>query len=241
VPSRCLSGRQRGRWLAKAPDPGASNNGRLVNFCDCHPCDRLEAPGGATRSSASSSRCRTSRRRSSSSRAWLATRQSGWLAALASSAWASVCSSRPTRFGFILAPVRPIPDAPQQQWKQTQRCPKGPPGDARAFACEGSCGFVRCRAGRRPPGRATGVSSTGCALRLLPPAHATARAEARGRAERHRSRACPSRPGIPGPTHIPFWGRAGPWLVPWTWSGKRRPGQVRRSNHLSGSSSGHNR
>jgi hypothetical protein len=30
---------------SEAPDPGVSNNGRLVNFCDCHPCDRLEAVG----------------------------------------------------------------------------------------------------------------------------------------------------------------------------------------------------
>jgi hypothetical protein len=49
----------------------------------------------------------------------------------------------------------------------------------------------------------------------------------------------PSRPIIPA-SPAPKSGGAGPWLVPWTWSGKRRAGQLRRSDHLAGSS-GHNR
>src|SRR5215218_4071723 len=220
VPERAPT---RGRWRAKAPDQGQQQRqtGQLLRM---PPCYRLEAPGGAKRSSASSSRCRTSSRRISSSRAWLATRQSGWLAALASSAWASVCSSRPIRFGFILAPRHPVPYAPAAAVESDSAIPEGPPGVARAFACEGSCGSVRCRAGRRPVGRAMGVCSTGCALRLvrctrrgpeLPPGAARS-GIARG--------PVPNKPVIPGPTYS--LGRAGPWLVPWTWSGQtpRRTG-----------------
>jgi hypothetical protein len=203
--------------------PAGTGTTTLLNVCEGHPCYRLEAPGGAKRSSASSSRCRTNSRRISSSRAWLATRESGWLAALASSAWASVCSSNPIRLGFILAPRHPVPYAPVAAGESDAEMPKGPPGGARAFGCEGSCRAVRCRAGRRSVGQARGVWSTGCAWRLVLAAHAAAPSFHPGpRGAASLGGLSPAGLVIPGPAPIPFEG-AGPWLMPWTWSGQTPP------------------
>jgi hypothetical protein len=202
--------------------PAGTGTTTLLNVCECHPCYLLEAPGGAKRSSASSSRCRTNSRRISSSRAWLATRQSGWLAALASSAWASVCSSRPIRFGFILAPRHPVPV-----------CPRSSSGIRRRAARRALPVVQGLRLRRFVPGcalpswQAPRRARNGCLEHrfrvALGPLHTPRpRAFTRGRAERHRSGACPRRPVIPGPTHIPF-GRAGPRLMPWTWSRQTPP------------------
>jgi hypothetical protein len=118
----------------------------------------------------------------------------------------------------------------QQQWNQTQRCPKDPPGVARAFACEGSCRFMRCRAGRRPIGRAMGVCRTGCALCLVRVAHAAAPSFSPGAARSgiargpvpHQTRDPRPRPYPPlrGPVH---------GSCPGPGAGKHRPGQVRRT------------
>jgi hypothetical protein len=173
----------------------------LLNFCECHPCYLLEAPGGAKRSSASSSRCRASSRRISSSRAWLDTRQSGWLAALARSAWASVCSSRPIRFGVHPRPRHPVPVCPRSsgtRLRVARRASQCCPGPSAAEVRAGSC--VAELAGA-PVGRAMGVCSTGCAWRVVRRHTPRPRASTRGRAERHRSGACPSRPVILGLAH----------------------------------------
>jgi hypothetical protein len=60
--------------------------------------------------------------------------------------------------------------------------------------------------GRRPAGR---VCSTGCALRLVSAAHAAAPSFSPGAARSGIARGpVPSRPVIPGPTHLPWEGRS---------------------------------
>ena len=124
-----------------------------------------------------------------------------------------------------------------------------PRSDARRASrcCQGvwlrgsSCGSVRCRAGRRPAGRAMGVCSTvaGCAwFRLHTP---RPRASTRGRAERHRSGACPQQARHPRPRPPPSWeGRSMARAL-----GLERANAARdRSAEIpsvGGSSSGHNR
>jgi hypothetical protein len=100
---------------------------------------------------------------------------SGWLAALARSAWASVCSSRPIRFGFILAPRHPVPYAPAAAVESDLEMPEGrPPSVARASGCEAHAGPCVAELAGARRARAMGVCSTGCALRLISAAHAAA-------------------------------------------------------------------
>jgi hypothetical protein len=222
VPSRCLSGRQRGRWRAKAPDPGPATTSdwptsatatRVIAW-------RHQAGPRAPRPPAAGQDQPPPHQLVQGPAGHSPVRMVGGL------------GEQRVGLGLLLKthqvrvhprPRHPIPDAPQQQWKQTQRCPKGPPGDARAFACEGSCGFVRYRAGRPPAGRqrpslAPAARCACCRRHTLRP-----RASTRGRAERHRSRACPQQTRHPRPHPYPLWGRAGLWLVPWTWSGQTPP------------------
>jgi hypothetical protein len=98
--------------------------------------------------------------------------------------------------------------------------PEGPPGVARAFGCEarraGPC--VAELAGAPQGAQRASVAplrvalGSGCTRRgpELPPGAARS-GIARG--------PVPSRPVIPGLAH-PQAGRAGPWLVPWAWSGQ---------------------
>jgi hypothetical protein len=166
---------------------------------------------------------RTSRR-ISSSKAWLATRQSGWLAALASSAWALVCSSRPIRFGFILAPRHPIPYAPAAAVESASEMPQGPPGGASLLGCKGSCRAVRLQRWQAPHRARNWVSVAPVApwawFRLHTPRPRAFHPGPRGAALL--GGLSPAGLVIPGPAHIPF-ERAGPWLMPWTWSGQTPP------------------
>jgi hypothetical protein len=218
VPSRCLSGRQRGR-ASESSRSGASNNVRLVNFCECHPCDRLEAPGGATRSSASSSRAGPAAAASARpGPGWPLASPDGWRP------WRAARGPRsapqdPSGSGSS-SPPSSHPGCPPAAVEADSEMPKGPPGDARAFACEGSCvtELAGAPAGRQRPSLAPAARCACCRRHTLRP-----RASTRGRAERHRSRACPQQTRHPRPHPYPLWGRAGLWLVPWTWSGQTPP------------------
>jgi hypothetical protein len=152
------------------------------------------------------------------------------------SAWASVCSSRPIRFGFILAPGSSRPVCPQQQRNQTQSCPKGLPVLPGPLAAR--LGRARALPSWQAPRRAcTGVCSTGCAwFRRHTPRPRAFHPGPRGAALLGGlSPADPSSPAHPSPLGGPVHGSC-----PEPGMGKRRVRQVRRSTHLAGSSSGHN-
>jgi hypothetical protein len=191
---------------------------------------RLGRRGPAGTGTTSSSRCRTNSRRISSSRAWLATRQSGWLAALASSAWASVCSSRPIRFGFILAPRHPVPV-----------CPRSSSGIRRRAARRALPVVQGLRLRRFVPGcalpswQAPRRARNGCLEHrfrvALGPLH-TPRPRAfhpgpRGAASLG---ARPQQTRDPRPRPHPLWEGPVHGSCPGPGAGKRRPGQVRKTN-----------
>jgi hypothetical protein len=114
-----------------------------------------------------------------------------------------------------------------------------PPGVARAFGCEARAGpCVAELAGGA--GRATGVCSTGFALRLVPAAHAAApRFHPGPRGAASLGGLSPTDPSSPASPISPLEGPVH-GSCPRPGAGKRHAGQVRRSNHLGGSSSGHN-
>jgi hypothetical protein len=98
---------------------------------------------------------------------------------------------------------------------------------------------VRCRPGRRPRRACDGCLQH--RLRLVPAAHAAAPSFSPGAARSGIARGpVPSRPVIPGPRPSPSWEGPVHGSCPGPGMGKRRARQVRRSNHLAGSSSGHN-
>jgi hypothetical protein len=118
---------------------------------------------------------------------------------------------------------------PQQQRNQPQKRPEGPPGCWQGLGCGAHA--VRCRAGRRPAGHATGVCGTVARCAWLRLHTLRPRVRARGRAERRCSWPVPSRPSSPsrprpqslaGPVHRP---------CPGPGAGKRHAGQVGRSTH----------
>jgi len=237
VPSRCLSGRQRGRWRAKAPDQGpattsdwsiSANATRVIAWRhQAGPSASRPPAAGAGPAAAASAR---------PGRGWPLASPDGWRP------WPAARGPRsappdPSGSGSSSPPVIPSRMPAQQQWNQTQRCPKGPPSGGRAFACEGSC--VAELAGA-PVGRAMGVCSTGCAWRLVRVAHAAAPSFHPGPRGAASLGACPQQTRHPRPHPYPLGGRPVHGSSPGPGAGKRRPGQVRRSNHLSGSSSGHN-
>ena len=190
---------------------GPSHVGKvtLVNVCECHPCYLLEAPGGAKRSSPPVAGAGPAAGASARpGRGWRPASPDGWRPWR--SAWASVCSSRPIRFGFILALGSSRPVCPPATAESDAELPEGPPGIARALAAR----LGRARA--LPSWQAPHKAGNGCLqhrLRLvfggtrrgpeLPPGAARS-GIARG--------PVPSRPVLPGPPISP--GRAGPRLVP---------------------------
>ena len=136
-------------------------------------------------------------------RGWRPASPDGWRPW--SSAWASVCSSRPIRFGFILAPSSSRPVCPPATAESDAELPEGPPGIARALAAR--LGQVRALPSWQAPIGGQWVSAAPVALG----SGGTRRGPelfTRGRAERHRSGPVPSRPVIPGPTHLPWEGRS---------------------------------
>jgi hypothetical protein len=229
VPSRCLSGRQRGRWLAKAPDQGpattsdwstSANATRVISWRhQAGPSAPRPPAAGAGPAAGASAR---------PGRGWPLASPDGWRP------WREARGPRsapqdPSGSGSSSPPVIPSRMPLEQRWNQTQRCPKGPPGGGRAFACEGSCGFMRCRAGRRPIERAMGVCSTGCALRLVRVAHAAAPSFSPGAARSGIARGPdPQQTRHPRPHPSPLGGPVH-GSCPRPGAGKRRAGQVRRN------------
>jgi hypothetical protein len=132
--------------------------------------------------------------------------------------------------------VIPSSYAPQQQRNQTRRGPKGLPA-LPGLGCEARAGPCVAELAGAPAGRVTDI----CRSIALGSGGTRRGPElfTRGRAERHRSGACPQQTHPPRPHPTPLGGPVH-GSCPGPRAGKRRVRQVRRSNHLAGSSSGHN-
>jgi hypothetical protein len=208
----------------------------LVNFCECHPCYLLrhqEGPSaprppaaGAGPATGASARPRHGCRPAS---------PDGWRP------WREARGPRsapqdPSGSGSSSPLVIPSPSAPSSSGirrrvaRRASRCGQG-------LWLRGLGGSVRCRAGRRPIRRAMGVCSTGCAwFRRHTPRPRAFHPGPRGAASLG---ACPQQTRPPRPHPSPLGGPVH-GSCPEPGAGKRRARQVRRSNHLAGSSSGHN-
>ena len=140
---------------------------------------------------------------------------------------------------YSLPLVIPSPCAPAAAAESATAMPEGPPGSARAFGCEVRAGSWIAELAGAPIGQAMGVWSTGCALCLDPPAHAAAPSFHPGPRGAASLGACPRQARHPRPRPPPSWEGPVRGSCPGPGVGKRRAGQVRRSDHLGGSS-GHN-
>jgi hypothetical protein len=164
------------------------------------------------------------------------------VAALARSAWASVCSSRPIRFGFILAPRHPLPYAPPSssgiRLSDARRALPVVPGPSAARLVR--VGAFAALAGAPQGAQRVSVAPVArCAwFRRHTP---RPRAFTRGRAERHCSGACPQQTRDPRPRPSPpLWeGRSTAHALDLERANaaRDRPAEI---PSVDGSSSGHN-